>query len=914
MIDVNKFNSEQVKPRRFLRLFIIALSVFAVIIALGMGISFFFQYIQMKELGEGFTKVFWTKTTVKIITQIMALSIIFLLVFGSVTVARYNLLSMGLSNEFLRRRIPYLLLSFVISFLLGFVVSNTLYIKLLAFLNPVWFGKGDPLFHTDIGYYIFQRPFLVSSFELLMSVWMFMTVFTAGMYLVFGLLFGGFSFRDMLSKRSVMIHNIINVALLILLNCMTYKLRMEDILFGKFGELQGAGYTDVAVWIKYYKLAPIVLVAAVISAIVFLWKQKTRKAVMSLIIYPIFGGVALLTSVVVQTMVVAPNEVLVENEYIANNISYTKEAYGINEIEEKEFAVSNDLSPESIMSNSVSLDSVRIIDIPSTLTMLNQIQGIRNYYKFYETDIVPYEINGEKIAVAITPREITKENLSESADTYINRRLRYTHGFGLTMNLVNRVTAQGQPEFLIKDIPPKKAEGAPEITQPRIYYGELTNDYVVVNNPKYKELDYSEGQEDVEFTYDGSGGIPLTFFNRLMFAAKYGDFRLLVSDLVSNESRLLINRNIKERLEMAAPFLTYDNDPYMIIDEEGRLKWIIDAYTTSEFYPYSQMYGEINYIRNSVKAVVDAYDGTVNFYITDPEDPIIQSYAKIFPSMFTMGEIPKGLSDHFKYPEQFFKIQATMFAQYHLDNPTTFYNKNDMWAIAKEKYGTANEVRSVEAYYNMMRLEENQIESELLLTIPYTLSNKDNMVSWLAVQNDWKNYGNLICYKFPKDINVYGPLQIENRIDSDTTIARELTLWGQGGSKVVRGNMMVVPIENSLLYVEPLYIKSNNESSLPELKQVIVAYGDQIVMRATLEEAIYALFNMQTPVSSTQTNIITNYTEEQVIERVIAAFHDVKTASSQSDWENFGHSLKTLEETIGDLEKANQHLTSNQEE
>lgn len=904
MIDVNKFNSERIKPRRFLKFFIFVLSALALIMIAGTAVSLFFQYVQMQELGEGFAKMFWTKTTVKLTTQALSLAVIFLLVFGSVTVARCNLLSMGLSNEFLRRRLPYVLLSFIISFLLGFVVSNTLYIKLLSFLNPVWFGKGDPLFHIDIGYYVFQRPFLMSSFELLMSVWTFMTVFTAGMYLLFGLLFGGFSFRDMLGKRSVMIHNIINVALLLLLNCMTYKFRMEELLFGQFGELQGAGYTDVTIWMKYYKLAPIVLVAVVAAAIVFLWRKKTRPAVMSLVVYPIFWGVALLASIVVQTMVVAPNEVLMENRYIADNINYTKEAYGLNKVEERDFAVSNNLAPENVANNSAALDSVRIIDMPSTLTMLNQIQGIRNYYTFHEMDIVPYEINGEKMAVAITPREITKENLSDSADTYINRRLRYTHGFGLTMNLVNRVTAQGQPEFLIKDIPPKTAEGVPEISQPRIYYGELTDDYVVVNNPKYKELDYSEGQEDIEFTYDGTGGIPLTFFNRVMFAAKYGDFRLLVSDLVSNESRLLLNRNIKERVKLAAPFLNYDNDPYMIIDETGRLKWVIDAYTTSEFYPYAQRYGNFNYIRNSAKAVVDAYDGTVQFYITDSEDPIIQSYAKIFPSVFTEGEVPPGLSDHFKYPEQLFEIQAKVYAQYHLDNPTTFYNKNDMWAIAKEKYGTANEVRNVEAYYNMMSLDGNRENQELLLTIPYTLSNKDNMVSWLAVQNDWEHYGKLICYKFPKDINVYGPLQIENRIDSDTTIARELTLWGQGGSKVVRGNLMVVPIEKSLLYVEPLYIKSNNESSLPELKQVIVGYGDKIVMRPTLEEAIYALFNVQAPISSTSANFLNGLEEEQVIERVIAAFQEVKAASSQNDWESFGASMKLLEDTIHELEKS----------
>ncbi len=511
-----------------------------------------------------------------------------------------------------------------------------------------------------------------------------------------------------------------------------------------------------------------------------------------------------------------------------------------------------------------------------------------------------------KTAVAITPREITKENLSDSADTYINRTLRYTHGFGVAMNVINRVSAQGQPEFLIKDIPPKSAEGIQRIKQPRIYYGELTNDYVVVGNEKYKELDYSEGQEDIEFSYDGSGGLRLGFFNRLMFAAKYGDIRLLISDLVSDDSRILINRNIVERLKIAAPFLNYDPDPYMVIDDDGSLKWIVDAYTTTSDYPYSQSYGEFNYIRNSIKAVVDAYNGDVTFYIVDKNDPIAMSYNSMYPDLFSKNDMPAGLKKYMKYPEYMFKVQSTVYGKYHISDPTVFYNKNDNWVVAKEKYGSTSEAKDIAPYYSMMKLE-NEDSEEMLLTIPYTLANKDNMVAWLAVRNEWDNYGRLQVYKFPKDINVYGPMQVENRINSDMEISKELNLWSQGGSKVIRGNMIVVPIKNSIMYVEPIYITSSNQSALPELKQVVVAYNEKIVMKSTLSDAIYALFGEKAPQVPTVNDEFTEENEisyDDAAKRVVEEFKKVKDATSQNDWSGFGEAMKSLEQSVAELEES----------
>ena len=475
------------------------------------------------------------------------------------------------------------------------------------------------------------------------------------------------------------------------------------------------------------------------------------------------------------------------------------------------------------------------------------------------------------------------------------------------MNAINKVTGEGQPEFLIKDIPPKSKEGVPEIKEPRIYYGEITDDYVVVGNEKYKELDYSENQEDIEFSYNGSGGVKLSPLNRLIFAVKYGDVRLLISDLVSSNSRILINRNIKKRLSIIAPFLKYDNDPYIVIDGEGKLKWIVDAYTTTNLYPYSQSVGEFNYIRNSVKATIDAYTGEVKLYIADPNDPIIRVYQKIYPDVFEKEELPKDLKSHIKYPEYIFDIQAKVYGKYHISNPTVFYNKNDMWDIAKERYGTSNEERPIAPYYNMMALS-GESEEELLLTIPYTLANKDNMVAWLAVRNEWDNYGKLQVYKFPKDVNIYGPMQVENRINSHMEISKELNLWSQGGSQVIRGNMIVVPLENSILYVEPIYIASSNKSTLPELKQVVAAYGDKIVMKSTLEDALYALFGESAPLD---TNVIeegeafeTLPTYPDAVDKVISEFEKVKKATANNDWSAFGESMKALEQSVEELKES----------
>lgn len=910
MIDAKGFGENFTDKKSFFSKKTICLLLIAFFVAVMLSLGrIFFEYIEVLEIGKQYTSVFLKNLVVRSIVQGASFGIMFLLVFLSILFIRRNLAVLKVERAMLEKLTISAFISFIIALILSQTMGGALWEKLLFFSNAKMFGKIDPIFKRDIGYYIFQRPFLESVCEGLFGGWLFVSVFVFVAYWFLGTAIGQYSAREFFGFRRVLTHNLTNAAILLAINCFTYRFKAEGILYGTFGDLHGAGYTARYIWLNFYKIAPFIIIALSILFVFFVSKNKWKSAIRVILIFPATMILTAILGFFVQSVIVSPNEVIKEKENISSNIESTQAAYGLDGISEVVFDVKDDLNAQSITENSEITDNIRILDLSANLTVLNQIQGIRNYYRFVETDIVPYVINGKKTAVAITPREITKENLSDSADTYINNTLRYTHGFGVAVNAINTVTAQGQPEFLIKDIPPKSSAGLPQIKQPRIYYGEITDDYVVVGNEKYKELDYSENQEDIEFSYDGDGGVQLSPLNRLIFAIKYGDIRLILSDLVSNKSRILINRNILDRLKIVAPFLKYDKDPYMVIDGDGGLKWIVDAYTTTNRYPYSQSMGEFNYIRNSIKAIIDAYSGEVKLYIVDKNDPIAQLYKDMYPDIFQNEELPKDLKKHIKYPEYLFDIQSRVYGKYHISNPTVFYNKNDMWTIAKERYGTSNEEKEIAPYYNMMRLDGAD-EEELLLTIPYTLANKDNMVAWLAVCNEWDNYGKLQVYKFPKDINIYGPMQVENRINSHMDISKELNLWSQGGSQVIRGNMIVVPIENSILYVEPIYIASSNKTTLPELKQVVVAYDEKIVMKTNLQEALYALFGERAP-ENVEISTEDKPEEQEALplyetaaQQVIAEFEKVKKASSENNWSEFGDSLNALEISVEELKKS----------
>ena len=639
-------------------------------------------------------------------------------------------------------------------------------------------------------------------------------------------------------------------------------------------------------------------------------KKELKKAGYTIASYFVIMLLVEIVSAATQMFYVSPNEVKVEETYITNNMKYTSKAYGIDNVLEADYEISNTADMNQMKSARSTIENIRITDINETLVATNQLQGLRNYYKFNDLDIGVYNINGSKKAVTVGVRELDNENLDSSAKNYINETFRYTHGYGVAMASINTVSVNGEPDYYIKDLVQEKEKGIPYVTQPRIYFGEIAEDDVIVNT-KIKEIDYSEGTKDHEFNYNGKAGTKLGFMNRLVLAVKKADFRMLFSNQITSESKILTNRNIVDRVKTIAPFLKFDADPQPVISDSGKIIWVIDAYTCTDRYPYSQYTDGYNYIRNSVKVTVDAYDGTVKFYIIDKKDPIVNTYSKIYPKLFEKEDFPEELSGKIMYPEYLFGVQCRMYAQYHTDSPSTFYNKSDMYNIANEKYD--KDIRPMVPYYNLVRLEEFGNEAQFIGMLPYTLYNRENMVSWIAVGNEGDNYGKLVCYKFPKNYNIYGPLQIENIIDNDSEISKELTLWSTGGTDVLRGNLLVIPIFKGLLYIEPVYLSSNNQASMPALKRIIAVFGDRVAMEPTIEEALVKVFDDNISTGDAIYDEVEVPAENIPVvsgsygERLQSAYNKLEKSRTEGNWEEFGKALDEIKSIIAEMNSSSEN-------
>jgi uncharacterized protein len=575
------------------------------------------------------------------------------------------------------------------------------------------------------------------------------------------------------------------------------------------------------------------------------------------------------------------------------------------------FAVKQDLTAQDIEENRVTVNNIPINDYRLALDIYNQIQGLKNYYQFNDLDIDRYMINGVYRQVFISPRELLTSNIpsQNQGTSWINKYLKYTHGYGVAMSPVNEVTPSGQPRLFIRDLP-VISDVDIKIDRPEIYYGELTKDFVIVNS-REKEFDYPTSNTNVETTYEGAGGINLGFLNKIMFAVREGKLNFLLSQDINANSKILINRDIQTRVQKVAPFLIYDEDPY-IVAADGRLYWIIDAYTVSSRYPYSEPIDErsnINYIRNSVKVVIDAYDGTTSYYIADNTDPVVQTYAKIFKTLFKpLDEMPTELSAHIRYPQTMFDIQSNMYKKYHIKSARELYNKSDIWDIATQIYTAAEnkDQQRVESSYLIMRLPDS-VKEEFLLMIPYTPLGKTNMIAWLAVKNDGEDYGQLVQYSFPSGQIIEGPMQVEGIISQDTVIGPQLNLLATGGnSTVVRGNLLTIPIEDSLLYVEPIYIKAANANALPEMKKVVVYYRNRVVMEDTLEQGLERIFqlkqNQPGPQQPEQPQQPTPGEDTaSLITRANEAFRLSQEAMKNGNWTEYGNRLRELEEILSRL-------------
>ncbi len=818
----------------------------------------------------------------------------------------------------------------------------------LSYLNQQPFGSTDPLFDRDIGFYVFSLPFYVFIREQLLILFLFAGLVTVIWYIKDGgvQFVGEFMLaeerplslpRINLSKK-VGQHLLVLGGIIVLLIAWGYYLKVYGLLYSTQGPAFGASYTDVHVRILAFRILMVISFLLCLFLIYNAFKTRIKLLLISGAIW--VGAILILSNgvpLLVQQVVVKPNELVRESPYIAYNIDFTRKAYNLNNIKEVAFDVDDRLSAEEIKDHEVTIQNIRVWDERPLLQTYRQIQAIRLYYDFNNVDVDRYLIDNRYRQVMLAARELVVNQLPPKAKTWVNRHLTYTHGYGLAMSPVNEVTREGLPQLMIKDLPPATTDINLKIDRPEIYYGEKTDEYILIKTSA-QEFDFPKGDKNVYTTYQGKGGVHISsFMRRLLFAIEFQDPQILFTTYLSPDSRILYNRRIDRRVNAIAPFLAYDTDPYMVVSK-GRLFWIQDAYTISNMYPYSQRlksrFGNrrLNYIRNSVKVVIDTYNGDVTYYMIDKQDPILRTYLKIFPKLFRpLDEMPADLKKHIRYPMDLFEIQVDTYSKYHMQDVQVFYNQEDLWEPPDEMYGDNRQ--QMKPYYIIIKLPEEDKE-EFLLMLPYTPSKKDNMIGWLAARSDLPHYGTLLVYKLSKDKLVYGPMQIEARVDQQTEISRELSLWDQRGSRVIRGNLLAIPVSNSFIYVEPIYLEAKQEgkqalqattpqsggklrqqqatrtaprgvartAALPELKRVIVALGNRVAMEERLDRALRRV--LQGGVTSRKEIVAEMPATEEISElgvRALEYYNKAKNYLREGDWAGYGRELEKLENILKQL-------------
>lgn len=774
----------------------------------------------------------------------------------------------------------------------------------LQYIHQQPYGQPDPLYGKDMSFWLFSLPAYIA-----LKNWMLMTVvlsamLTGAVYFAHGDII--FDKGSRWISRAALGHGSALLGVYFALKAWSYGLDRFLLLYGDNGVVVGAGYTDIHVELPLlWVLAGLAIAAALVSWANVLLQSYTLPLAAALLLFGSSFGLLGLLPAVFQRVYVKPNELQLEAPYIQSNIALTQEAYNLRKITIKPFPAEQDLTFQSILANRATIDNIRLWDWQPLMDTYAQLQEIRTYYKFRDVDVDRYELNGSYQQVMLSARELESTLLPSSAQTWVNLHLLFTHGIGAVMSPVTQKSTEGLPVFYLQDIPPV-ATGGPVIREPRIYFGQSAATPYVIVKGSAPEFDYPKGKDNVYAPYDGSAGVAVGGAGRrTLFAWYFGEPNILLSQYITDESRILFRRNIRERVRTIAPFLRLDTDPYLVISE-GRLFWMQDAYTTSRWFPYAEpiVDGEINYIRNSVKIVIDAYNGTVGFYVADSTDPILATYQRIFPGLFKpFTAMPADLQKHVRYPEDLFRIQAQIYRAYHMDAPEVFYNREDLWQFPREPTGfDGAHAAAMAPYYIIMRLP-GETRAEFFLLLPMVPSQRQNMIAWLAARCDPPNYGKLIVYEFPKDKLVYGPSQIEARINQNTEISQQISLWNQMGSRVIRGNLHVIPIENSLLYVSPLYLRAQT-GQLPELKRVIAASGDRVVMENTLAEALAALYKETLPSAlpsgPTQGPQPTGAAEDrarQALQHYDRAIERLKAG----DWSGFGAELDALRPLLQEL-------------
>jgi uncharacterized membrane protein (UPF0182 family) len=779
----------------------------------------------------------------------------------------------------------------------------------LSFVYRTPFGVADPVFGRDVGYYVFTLPVIGGVLDFVGTMLVLGGLLALPVYLARGVVFARTGWRVVIEPAASMHLAIIAAGLLLLSALRIHFVRIPSLVLVQHTPLFGASYADLNARLPALRLLSVV---AVVAAAAVVWGaargRLVRIGTRAVAAYFVAAILATVIPALYQRLVVQPNELSRESAQIVHHIRATRQAWGIDSVVRRELGGEARLTPADIAANRATIDNVRLWDRDPLLQTYGQIQSIRTYYDFISVDDDRYRIGGQLRQVMLSPRELNTDALPTR--TFINEHLTYTHGMGLTLGPSNAVTAQGLPVLFVKDLPPVSVDTALRITRPQIYFGELSRTFVLAPT-RQREFDFPAGEGASEAavysSYAGRTGVRVgSFLRRALFAFRFASLNILLSRDLTDSTRILYHRDIRERAERALPFLAFDRDPYLVIDNGGRLKWFLDAYTSSDRYPYAQPWpGGPNYVRNSVKVVIDAYDGDVQAYLADPSDPIIRTLDRIYPGLLRpLATLDPDLRSHLRYPEDLFRMQTEIYATYHMNDPETFYHREDQWQIPSSPGArTANQAVPFMRHI-VMRLPGER-EPEFILMRPFTPRQKDNLAAWMVARNDGENYGKLVVYRFPRQSLVFGPTQVVNRINQDTEVARQISLWDQRGSQVIRGELLVLPIGPSLIYVQPLYLRAEG-GQIPELKRVIVAHEGEVAMEESLDAGLARLFGGVRPTPPVETGPAIAQTPAQRPDTTMAAlvrqaadlYDRARAAQRADDWAAYGTAMRQLGEVL----------------
>lgn len=904
----NKNNTTEKKQTKSKKRMILVVA-FIILVIIFMFIKLRGDYLNILEIGENYVDIFNKNIQYSYSVMLINFIIIFLSIYITTIFIKKGLKVFFKEENKEMPKLPNKSISLVLATIISILTSSMITEKVMLSLNGTLFGIDDPIFGMDIGYYIFQKPFIELGIYYFMILFIILAIYTAIYYIaVFNIYFDGINAETL--KKSMFIKQVSVFVVLISITIagITF-VKTQDILFqGFLGSaldsetvIYGAGLTDATIKLWGYRILAVIIPIAVIIAVINFRKLNNKKAVISLCIIPAYLVILFVVMTGFQFIFVRPNELDKERAYIEENIKNTKRAYNI-EIDEKSIENYETVTREQIDNNIDLINNIPIVNEDVTLKNLREYQTNTGYYTYRDTNLAKYNINGKDTILYLTPREIN----AEEGRTYNSKTYQYTHGYGVILSSATTTNSNGNLEYIQKEI--DQRDEVVNINQPRIYFGLDTNNTIMTNLKDKKEFDYPiDSTTNQENVYDGDAGLKLNFIDRLVLGVRNGDLKLAFNTEMTDDTKIITNRNIIERAKMLMPYLKYDENPYMVITDDGRLVWVLDAYTITNNYPYSQettieidgVRTKINYIRNSVKVLIDAYDGTTKFYITDTTDPIVIAYQKIYPTLFVSNEdIPEDIKEHIVYPKFLYDIQAQMLTRYHNVQTEVLYRNDDVWDIARTNTSTTlkNVGTQMESYYTIVKTIDS-LENQLGLVIPYTPDEKQNIISYLVGTYDGNN--KLSLYKFKSDSNVLGIMQLDNQIEIDETISKELDTINTTGSRIIK-EMYIIPFNNTILYIEPVYqLLLNNEAQIPVLKKVIVASGNRVAIGDDLNKAINNLLSQE----SLEIDVQNTDTQEGLINEIIKANNNLKESSNNNDWELIGRDLARLQELIENLEK-----------